>query len=78
MKIQTSGDLRRYLSELLVKANQHDADLKAISTSVKVAEKITENLYAEMKYQKLAIESGRVATALGRLNLFESDAGEPQ
>lgn len=71
MEIKTSGDLRKYLSGLLVKANADGADLKAINASVKVAEKITENLYAEMKFQKLAIESGRVASALGRLNLYE-------
>lgn len=69
MSIQTSGDLRKYLCELLQRCDERDVDLNAIKTQVKVAEKITENLYAELKFKKLAVESGQTSVALGQLKL---------
>lgn len=65
MSIRTSGDLRKYLCDLLQRCESRDADLNAIKTQVKVAEKITENLYAELKFRKLAVESGETSVAVG-------------
>jgi len=40
------------------------------SGEVKVAEKITENLYAELKFQKLALEANKTFVNLGQLKLY--------
>lgn len=71
MKIETSGNLREFLCNLLVKAGESDTDLNAIRVQVKVAEKITENLYAELKFQKLALEANKTFVNLGQLKLYD-------
>lgn len=67
--IQTSGQLRGFLLSTMQKVRDGKLAGKDASVVVKLAQQTTENLYAELKSQRLELDAGRTPAALGELKL---------
>lgn len=65
--IQSCGDLREFLSNIMVGVKNGDTKVDEARTIIKAAEKINENFYAEIKVAQMQVTLGRAAEALGQL-----------
>lgn len=65
--IQSCGDLREFLSNIMVGVKNGDTKVDEARTIIKAAEKINENFYAEIKVAQMQVTLGRTAEALGQL-----------
>lgn len=63
MQIKTTGQLRSFLADTMVKVAEGKISIEKASQIHKTAGQITESFYAEVKAQALAIALGRVADA---------------
>lgn len=71
--INNTGQLRQYLSKLLTALQTGSIKVDEARAAVKVAEKINESFYAELKVAQTAIQLGRKAAEFGALELGEHD-----
>lgn len=68
-QIQTTGDLRTFLCELLSKIESGRADLDSARTMVKVAAQINESFYSEIKIAAVQMDAGKTSPNLGDLRI---------
>ena len=66
-KIQNVGQLREFLSNMLVGVKDGDVKVDEARTIVKLAEKINESYYAEMKMAQVATQLERKVAEFGKL-----------
>ncbi len=68
-KIQTTGQLREYLANMLIGLRDGSTKVDEARAAVKVAEKINESFYAELKVAQIGVQLERKVSELGKLNL---------
>lgn len=66
-KIQNVGQLREFLSNMLVGVKDGDVKVDEARTMVKLAEKINESYYAEIKMAQMAQQLERKVAEFGKL-----------
>ena len=66
-KISNAGQLREFLANMLVGVKDGDIKVDEARTMVKLAEKINENYYAELKVAQTNLQLGRTVADLGKL-----------
>lgn len=66
-KINTSGELREFLATMLLGVKNGDLDTDKARNITKMASQINESFYSEIKIQKVRMEAGQAAFALGSL-----------
>jgi hypothetical protein len=66
-KITNVGELRMFLANMMVGVRDGDIKVDEAARIVKLAEKINENYYAEIKRAEIALELGRVVPEFGKL-----------
>jgi len=70
-KISNVGQLRDFLANMMVGVKDGDVKVDEARTIVKLAEKINENFYAELKVAQVGLQLGRKVTELGKLSVGE-------
>lgn len=65
-EIKTTGDLRKYLSDILVKVESDEVSIEKAGVIAKVTAQINESMHAEIRQQKLQLELKREVGALGK------------
>lgn len=75
--IKTSGDLRDYLCMAIKSVGNGSMDVAKANSINKLAGQINESLYSEVKVAKTTMELGETASAIGKLQLGDTD-GESQ
>jgi hypothetical protein len=68
-KIQTTAQLRDFLANLLIGLRDGDVKIDTARAMVKVAEKINESFYAELKVATVEKSLGRTVSELGKLHV---------
>ena len=68
-QIKTTGELRRFLCDALVKIENGAMDAQTAKEISKMSAQINESLYAEVKVAKIKIELGENAGKFGSLGL---------
>ena len=68
-KIETAGDLRQFLCNMIVGIKTGDLEISKATQITKMAEQVTNSLYAEIKLQQMAIITGVAAEKIGALHL---------
>lgn len=68
-KIVTSGDLRSFLLDVMVGVRDGTVEVQKASVITKLAQQTTENMYAELKARKMALDAGQTADNVGGLVL---------
>lgn len=68
-KIQNTGQLREFLVNMMVGVKSGDTKVDEARTIVKLAEKVNESFYAELKVAQLNIQLQRKSDDLGKLNI---------
>jgi len=66
-KIKTTGELREFLSALLLDVKNGTLELDKASRITKLAGQINENFYAEIKVSKVLLEAGSAVNKFGEL-----------
>ena len=69
----THGKMREFLAMQMLGVKNGDTKIDEARTQVKLAEKVTENLYAEVKVLQFLVEQGRPAPNLGDLPIGSAD-----
>lgn len=67
--ISTTGQLREFLANMMVGVKNGDIKVDEARTLVKMAEKISESFYAELKVAQVAIQLGQKSAELGKLKI---------
>ena len=70
MKIETAGELRAFLCNMIVGVKNGDLEINKATQIVKMAEQITNSLYSEMKMQQLSIQSNNPHFLIGDMPLI--------
>lgn len=65
--IQTTGQLREFLSNILVGVKDGDVAADEARNITKLAAQINESFYSEIKIQKVRLEAGQQLQELGLL-----------
>lgn len=68
-RIRSTGELRAFLLDVMVGVKAGTVEVSKASSITKLAQQTTENLYAELKAKRLAIESEQPSVELGQLQL---------
>ena len=66
-KISTVGQLREFLTNMMVGVKDGDIKTDEARTILKLAEKINESFYAEIKVAQLSVSLERKVIELGKL-----------
>lgn len=66
-KITNSGQLREFLANMMIGVKDGDVKVDEARTIVKLAEKINENYYAELKVAQINLSLERKVAELGKL-----------
>lgn len=72
-KVETAGDLRQFLCNMIVGIKSGDLEIGKAAQITKMAEQVTNSLYAEIKLQQMAVVTGSVVEKIGTLNLGKND-----
>ena len=72
--LRTTGDLRMFLSMILVQVRNGSIDADAARVLVKLAAQINESIYSETKAAQIALELKRDPPMLGELPLGGSSS----
>lgn len=67
--ISTTGQLREFLANMMVGVKNGDINVDEARTLVKLAEKLNESFYAELKVAQVAIQLGQKSAELGKLKI---------
>ena len=65
--ISNTGELRDFLAMLMVGVKNGDTKIDEARTIVKLAEKVNESYYSELKVAQISIQLGNKVAALGGL-----------
>jgi len=65
--LQAVGDLREFLANMILGVKDGNIKIDEARTIVKLAEKINENYYAEIKVAQLQLQLGAKVAELGKL-----------
>jgi len=68
-EIKTTGNLRRYLAEIMKKVEAGEIEPDKASRITKLAGQINESFYSEIKVARVMVEAGKEAAKLGTLNI---------
>ena len=68
-KISTTGQLREFLANMIMGVKDGDVKVDEARTMVKLAEKINESYYAELKVAQVALQLERKVAELGKLSV---------
>ena len=71
--IQTSGELREFLCNMIVGIKNGDLELNKATQITKMAEQITNSLYSEMKMQSLQIQAGEKYAKIGAMSIISEN-----
>jgi hypothetical protein len=66
-KIETTGELRQFIADLIVKVEAGDVDGDKARAVTRLAAQINDSFYAEIKVAKMTLEAGGQCVALGKL-----------
>lgn len=66
-KISSMGQLREFLANIIMGVKDGDVKVDEASRIVKLAEKINESFYAELKVAQVSLQLGRKVTEFGEL-----------
>lgn len=66
------GKLREFLANMMLGVKNGDLDVNAARNIVKLAEKINENYYAELKVAQINMQLDRKVAELGKLPVGEA------
>lgn len=66
-KIETTGELRKFLVDLMLEVRDGAADLDKASRITKLAAQVNESFYSEIKIARVQREAGVEAQQLGEL-----------
>jgi len=66
-KIKTTGELRDFLSTLMLDVKNGTLELDKANRITKLAGQINENFYAEIKVSKVLLEAGAAVNKFGEL-----------
>lgn len=66
-KIETTGELRTFLVDLMLEVRDGAADLDKASRITKLAAQVNESFYSEIKIARVQREAGVEAQQLGEL-----------
>lgn len=69
VKIETTGQLRTFLTNLMVDVRCGNIDPDKAAKITKIASQINENFYAEVKAAKCRLEMDGIRTELGKMRL---------
>ena len=69
VSIKTTGELREFLTEIMVRVKTGHINVAEAAQITKTAAQINESFYAETKIARTAIEMGQTAAALGKLSI---------
>ena len=69
--IETTGQLRKFLAGMLVGIKDGDIKVDEARAMVKMAEKINESFYAELKIAQINLQLQRKVEALGKVKVSE-------
>jgi hypothetical protein len=69
MKISNTGQLREFLANMLLGVKSGDIKVDEARTMVKLAEKVNESYYAELKVAQVNLQLGRKVAELGKLEI---------
>jgi hypothetical protein len=72
--IQTTGDLRQFLADMLLGIKNGDLAIDKASQITKMAGQINESFYSEVKVWRVRKEAGDTDTKLGELPLKQNAA----
>lgn len=70
-QIQTSGDLRAFLSNALLGIRNGDIDIHKASQITKMAAQINESIYSEIKAGVVLAAAGKTVAEFGNMPLSE-------
>lgn len=65
--IKTTGALREFLVNIMLGVKDGNVKIDEAARITKLAAQVNESFYSEIKIAKVAIETGAVATELGKL-----------
>jgi hypothetical protein len=68
-KIQTTGEMRNFLSEMMIGVKNGTLDLDKASRITKLAGQINESFYAEIKVAKIRAEAGENMPKFGQMTV---------
>lgn len=72
-KIATTGQLREFLTNMMLGVKNGDLDLDKASRITKMAGQVNESFYAECKVAKVRAEAGEAMGKLGSMKLGDSE-----
>ena len=72
--VQTTGDLRDFLANMMVGVKNGTLDLDKASRITKLAGQINESFYAEVKVAKIRAEAGESMPMLGHMRVGEVES----
>lgn len=72
--VQTTGDLRDFLANMMVGVKNGTLDLDKASRITKLAGQINESFYAEVKVAKIRAEAGEAMPMLGQMRVGEAES----
>lgn len=73
VNIRNTGQLREHLARILEALQKGNIKVDEARTALKVAEKINESFYAELKVATVSVQLGRKADELGALPIGERE-----
>lgn len=73
-KIKTTGELRAFLSDMLIGIKNGDIEPDKARNITKMAGQINESFYAEIKVAKIRADAGEKLTGLGNMPIGSDDA----
>lgn len=68
-KIKTTGELREFISNMMMGVKNGDLDTNKANSITKMAAQINESFYAEIKIAKIKLEAGQKLSDLGSLQI---------
>jgi hypothetical protein len=68
-KISNTGQLREFLANMMMGVKDGDVKVDEAARIVKLAEKINESFYAELKVSQINLQLERQVAELGKLEL---------
>jgi hypothetical protein len=67
--MERHGQMRQFIADMMVSVKNGDTKVDEARTVLKMAEKVTENLYAETKTMMVLHELGKKVPELGELKI---------
>lgn len=75
-KLNTTGSIRAFLSEAMVKVISGEMTAEEAGTIAKLAGQVNESLYAEIRHQRLQLELKREVGKFGQLIVGDDEGNQ--